>query len=71
MEFAQEQEGNLNINLTLDDWVRIKVFQEWQKDILLTLGFKTVPQYNFFELLIFTIKTLKLNQSKLTKNKKS
>ena len=27
-----------------------------QANILLTLGFKTIPKYNFFELLIFAIK---------------
>jgi hypothetical protein len=58
MEFANEREENrsLNLNFTLDNWVKMGVFREWQKDILLTLGFKTVPKYNYFELLIFAIK---------------
>lgn len=58
MEFANKEDQSLNLNLTLDNWVKLKVFKEWQKDILLTLGFKTIPKYNFFELLIFAIKNL-------------
>jgi outer membrane murein-binding lipoprotein Lpp len=50
-----EQHGNLDYNLTLEQWVNQGVLTNWQTDILLTCGFKTVPKYNFFELLIFAV----------------
>jgi hypothetical protein len=62
MEFVKKHRSNVwfkkdlkEFNYTLDDWVKERVFKEWQKDILLTCGFKTVPKYNFFELLIFCV----------------
>ena len=35
--------------------MKIGVLQEYQKNILLTLGLKTIPRYHYFELLIFTV----------------
>jgi outer membrane murein-binding lipoprotein Lpp len=42
-------------NLSLSEWVKREYLTAWQADILLTCGFKTVPKYNFFELLIFAV----------------
>lgn len=63
MSFAEKQltheffepHGNLDYNLTLDQWVNQGILTNWQTDILLTCGFKTVPKYHFFELLIFCV----------------
>jgi chromosome segregation ATPase len=55
INFANHTEESLNLNLTLDNWVKTGALANWQKDILLTLGFKTVPKYNFFELLRFAL----------------
>jgi DNA repair exonuclease SbcCD ATPase subunit len=42
-------------NYTLSEWVNQGILTNWQADILLTCGFKTVPKYNFFDLFIFSI----------------
>ncbi|RHZ37565.1 hypothetical protein [endosymbiont GvMRE of Glomus versiforme] len=44
-------------NLTLDNYVEIGTLKGWQRDILLTCGLKTIPKYNFFELLVFAVET--------------
>ena len=52
----KRQEGqSLNINFPLDGWVKIGVLQAYQKNILLTCGFKTVPHYNYWQLLVFAV----------------
>jgi len=57
LNLAQQRKAgqSLNISLTLDSWVKIGVLQSYQKNILLTLGFKTVPKYNYWQLLIFSV----------------
>jgi hypothetical protein len=68
MSFAEERFANTSLefgsifreklkdfNYSLTDWVEKGILTNWQTDILLTCGFKTVPKYNFFELLIFAV----------------
>ncbi|WNE40954.1 MAG: hypothetical protein mread185_000411 [Mycoplasmataceae bacterium] len=56
---------------TLQEWVEMKVLKNWQRDILLTLGLKTIPQYHLFELLKFAVeKVNNQNWGEFLKEKK-
>jgi hypothetical protein len=66
MQFAKLKEltnQTLNVNYSLKDWQKLEVLSAWQTDILLTLGFKTIPKYNFFELLVFAIQNFETEPS--------
>jgi len=54
-EWTMEDDYLYDFNYSLTDWVKAEVITSWQADILLTCGFKTIPKYNFFELLIFCV----------------
>jgi hypothetical protein len=54
-KWTMEDDYLYDFNYSLNDWVKEEVITEWQRDILLVLGFKTIPKYNFFELLIFCV----------------
>lgn len=59
----------LRLTYTLEEWTAIKILKGWQTNILLLLGLKTIPKYNFFELLGFAVeKTLNRNLTEFLTN---
>ena len=58
VNFPEKQTDLHKLNYSLEKWVEVGAIKDWQADILLTLGLKTIPQYNYFELTCFAVEKI-------------